>query len=98
MRQWMANGSRLGWLIDPFEDAVWVCREDQGEPEQIERPSELDCGDILPGLTIDFTHIESVAKLQILPRFGGSSAARPDKGVARESAGIGISQRTHIWR
>ena len=57
MRQWMANGARLGWLIDPFEDAVWVYREDQGEPEKIERPSELDCGDILPGLTIDFTHI-----------------------------------------
>ena len=41
--------------------------------------------------------MESVAKLQILLRFGGSSAARPDKGMARESAGIGISQRTPGW-
>ena len=57
MRQWMANGARLGWLIDPFEDAVWVYRENQDEPEQIERLSELDCGDILPGLTIDLAHI-----------------------------------------
>ena len=57
MRQWMANGARLGWLIDPFEDTVWVYREDQDEPEQIERPNELDCGDILPGLTIDLAHI-----------------------------------------
>lgn len=57
MRQWMANGARLGWLIDPLSDAVWVYREDQAEPEQIERPNQLDCGDILPNLTINLSHI-----------------------------------------
>ena len=57
MRQWMANGARLGWLIDPFSDAVWIYREDQTEPEQLERPNQLDCGDILPNLTINLSHI-----------------------------------------
>ena len=57
MRQWMANGARLGWLIDPFGDSVWVYREQQGEPEQITRPNQLDCGDVLPGLTIDLAHV-----------------------------------------
>lgn len=57
MRQWMANGARLGWLIDPFSDAIWVYREDQAEPEQLERPNQLDCGDILPNLTINLSHI-----------------------------------------
>ena len=57
MRQWMSNGARLGWLIDPFEDAVWVYRETAAEPERLERPAELDCGDVLPGLVIDLSHV-----------------------------------------
>lgn len=57
MRQWMSNGARLGWLIDPFEDAAWVYREGVGEPERIERPAKLDCGDVLPGLVIDLAHV-----------------------------------------
>ena len=57
MRQWMSNGARLGWLIDPFEDAAWVYREGVAEPQRIERPAELDCGDVLPGLVIDLAHV-----------------------------------------
>ena len=57
MRQWMSNGARLGWLIDPFEDAVWVYRETAPEPEHLERPTQLDCGDILPNLRIDLSHV-----------------------------------------
>ena len=57
MRQWMSNGARLGWLIDPFEDAVWVYREAIADPERIERPTQLDCGDILPNLVIDLAHV-----------------------------------------
>ena len=57
MRQWMSNGARLGWLIDPFEDAVWVYRETAAEPERLERPTHLDCGDILPNLRIDLSHV-----------------------------------------
>ena len=57
MRQWMSNGARLGWLIDPFEDAVWVYREAIADPERIERPTQLDCGDILPNLVIDLSHV-----------------------------------------
>lgn len=58
MRQWMANGARLGWLIDPFSDTVWVYREHQAESEQLERPDQLDCGEVLPGITINLAHSE----------------------------------------
>lgn len=57
MRQWMANGARLGWLLDPLSDTIWVYRERQADPEQLERPNELDCGDILPNLTINLSQI-----------------------------------------
>lgn len=32
---WMANGVRLGWLIDPYKEKVWIYRADQA-PEVIE--------------------------------------------------------------
>ena len=34
----MANGVRLGWLLDAFEETVWVYREGQPEPERLDRP------------------------------------------------------------
>ncbi len=30
---WMANGVRLAWLIDPFEEQVYIYRQGQPEPE-----------------------------------------------------------------
>jgi len=57
MRQWTANGARLGWLIDPFEGSVWVYRAGHAGPEQIARPQRLSCGGLLPGLSIDLSHV-----------------------------------------
>ena len=33
----MSNGVRLGWLIDPYQELVWIYRAD-GSVEQLDRP------------------------------------------------------------
>jgi Uma2 family endonuclease len=58
MEQWLENGSRLAWLIDPTVSAVTIYRPDAA-PETIERPHvvmaeqpvarfELVCDDLWP--------------------------------------------------
>lgn len=53
---WIDFGAQLGWLVDPQSFSVWVYRPNQ-EPEHLERPAQLDGGDILPGFSFDFTPI-----------------------------------------
>ncbi len=56
MEMWIAQGARLGWLVDPFEENVWIYRPEQ-EPERVERPGSLTAVEIAEDLTIDFTRI-----------------------------------------
>ena len=57
LEQWMANGVRLGWLIDPFNAQVWIYGEGQDEPDLLERPDTLSGEDVMLGLTVDLTRI-----------------------------------------
>ena len=57
MERWMANGVRLGWLLDVENDCVWVYREGQTEPEQLVHPETLSGESVLEGLTVDLTHV-----------------------------------------
>ena len=57
LKQWMAYGARLGWLIDACNDKVWIYREGQDQPEEINRPAELSGENVLPGLIIDMARI-----------------------------------------
>ena len=57
MEQWMANGVRLGWLIDPFEGEVRIYRERQEEPELLERPDSISGEAVMPGLVVDLTRV-----------------------------------------
>ena len=57
LEQWMANGVRLAWLIDPFDAQVWIYREGQDEPELLERPDTLSGENVMVGLTVDLTRI-----------------------------------------
>ena len=41
MEQWIANGAKLGWLIDPFEAMVYVYRPGQ-PPEELNRPEVME--------------------------------------------------------
>ena len=53
----MAYGARLGWLIDAYNDKVWIYREGQDQPEELNRPAELSGENVLPGLIIDMARI-----------------------------------------
>ena len=51
MREYLACGSRLGWLIDPSDGTVEVYRP--GRPvETLHRPSTLSGEDVLPGFVL----------------------------------------------
>ena len=56
MRRWINNGVQLAWLIDPYDQQVWIYRPD-GTVEQLDRPAELSGEDVCPGLTIDMNQI-----------------------------------------
>ena len=56
MRRWIDNGVQLAWLIDPYDQQVWIYRPD-GSVEQLDRPNQLSGEDVCPGLTIDMNQI-----------------------------------------
>ena len=57
MEQWMSYGARLGWLVDAYSEKVWVYREGQDEPEELDKPDSLSGEDVLVGLTVDLARI-----------------------------------------
>lgn len=56
MEEYIANGARLGWLIDPLERKVYVYRPD-AEVEVLDDPATLSGDLVLPGFTPDLTKI-----------------------------------------
>jgi len=58
MSEYIANGARLGWLIDPIRKQAHLYRP--GRPVEIlPSPGELSGEDVLPGFTLDLTEIWS---------------------------------------
>ncbi|MDE2786953.1 MAG: Uma2 family endonuclease [Chloroflexota bacterium] len=51
MQEYMDNGAKLGWLIDPIERTVRVYRAGVAEPELLHDPTTLDGEDVLPRFT-----------------------------------------------
>lgn len=51
LREYLENGARLGWLIDPLERRVHVFREGHGV-EVLEDPASLDGEAVLPGFIL----------------------------------------------
>ena len=51
---WIANGVRLAWLIDPYEEKAWVYRSN-GSIDVVEYFSgkKLSGEDVLPGFELD---------------------------------------------
>ncbi|HEY9744321.1 MAG TPA: Uma2 family endonuclease, partial [Coleofasciculaceae cyanobacterium] len=58
MREYMANGARLGWLIDRKNKKVEIYRQGQ-EVEVLDNPSTLSDEDVLPGFVLDLTEVWS---------------------------------------
>ena len=56
MQEYIANGARLGWLIDPPQKRVSIYRPDQAV-EQLGTPSSLSGEPILPGFVLDLNEI-----------------------------------------
>jgi Uma2 family endonuclease len=52
MQEYMANGSKLGWLIDPSTKTVMIYRLGQESPESLINPPQLSGETILPGFIL----------------------------------------------
>jgi Uma2 family endonuclease len=56
MQEYMDNGARLGWLIDPESNRVEVYHPGR-DVEVIDAPASLSGEDVLPGFTLDLKGI-----------------------------------------
>lgn len=56
MREYVNNGTRLGWLIDPQNRRVEIYRS-TGEVEVLEQPDQISGEDLLPGFVLDLQRI-----------------------------------------
>ena len=56
MDEYIANGLRLGWLIDPEEKAVYVYRPNVAV-QKLENINEVSANPELPGFTLDLREI-----------------------------------------
>jgi Uma2 family endonuclease len=58
MREYINNGLRLGWLINPKDKQVEIYRQNQ-EVEILQSPTNLSGEDVLPGFILDLQPIFS---------------------------------------
>jgi len=56
LREYISQGARLGWLIDPFQREVEIYRPER-EVELLKQPVTLSGEDVLPGLVVDLSEI-----------------------------------------
>jgi Uma2 family endonuclease len=57
MLEYMENGARLGWLIDPVEQKVYI-HKPGGEPvEVLNKPDSVSGDPMLPGFVLDLKPI-----------------------------------------
>ena len=57
MQEYMTNGSKLGWLIDPSTKTVMIYRLGQESPESLINPPQLSGETILPGFILNLSVI-----------------------------------------
>lgn len=59
---WIANGVRLAWLIDPYEEKAYVYRLN-GSEELIEGfDKKLSGEDVMPGFELDLSEFKLFGK------------------------------------
>ncbi len=56
MREYIDNGSLLGWLINPQDNQVEIYRKGQAV-ELLENPTELSGQDVLPGFSLNLKRV-----------------------------------------
>jgi Uma2 family endonuclease len=57
MELYRRNGSQLGWLLLPAEQAVEIWRAGDAPAQRIAPATTLDAGDLFPGLQIELAEI-----------------------------------------
>lgn len=56
MREYIANGAQLGWLIDPQQRRVYIYRPD-APVEELNQPETISGESVLSGFTLDLREI-----------------------------------------
>jgi len=56
MEEYIANGARLGWLLDPTHGCAYIYRPGQ-TAERIDKPQIMSGDPVLPGFKFDFKEI-----------------------------------------
>ncbi len=56
MKEYIANGARLGWLIDPKNKRVEIYRQNR-DVEVLDNPVSLSGEDVLPGFVLDLSEV-----------------------------------------
>ena len=56
MEEYIENGARLGWLIDPKKEQIHIYRKN-GEIEILEKPDKVSGEDVLKDFELDMTEI-----------------------------------------
>ena len=56
MQEYMANGARLGLLIDPFDRRVYAYRPDR-DVETLENPESVSADPVLPSFTLNLSEV-----------------------------------------
>ena len=56
MKEYMENGTQLGWLINQKKREVEIYRPSK-EVEMLENPQTLSCENVLPGFVLDLAPI-----------------------------------------
>ena len=56
MEEYIENGARLAWLLDPIDNCATIYRPGQ-TPQQVESPTIISGDPILPGFKFDFREI-----------------------------------------
>jgi Uma2 family endonuclease len=56
MQEYIANGARLGWLLDPFEHEVHIYRP-KFAPKLLKNPGQISAAPVLPNFILDVRKI-----------------------------------------
>ena len=56
MQEYIANGAKLAWLVDPLKRRVWVYRPDR-EPEVLEDPETVSGEPVLRGFVLNLREL-----------------------------------------
>jgi Uma2 family endonuclease len=60
MSAYSANGAQLGWLLFPEQQAVEIWLDGAAAPQRLEPATQLDAGNVLPGLRLDLAEVWAV--------------------------------------